>query len=142
MKLYYSKAACSLAVHIALEELGFSYEAMSVDLRSPPSPEFLKLNPMGAVPVLQLDDGQALTEVAVILQYLADRKPEAGLAPKAGTMERVRLQETLNFIATELHKGFGPLWILDYMTKHEAARKEIHEFAVHELGAKFDILEH
>jgi glutathione S-transferase len=141
MKLYYSKGACSLSVHIALEELGLPYEAVAVDIMRGPSPEFMKLNPMGAVPVLQLDDGQVLTEAAVVLQYVADRKPEANLAPRAGTMERYRLQETMNFIATEIHKGFGPLWALDHFTKDPAARAEVREFVASDLDFKFGLLD-
>src|SRR4051812_48849222 len=101
MKLYYSEGACSMAVHMVLEELGLKYEAVKVEFDNPPA-EFNKLNPMGAVPVLVLDNGEPLTEGAVINQYLADQKPEARLVPKAGTLERVRLQEWLNFIATEV----------------------------------------
>lgn len=139
MKLYYSKGACSLAVHIALEELGLAYEPVPVDLRKP-NPEYLAINPMGAVPVLELDDGQRLTEAAVILQYLADRKPETGLAPRAGTMERYRLAEWLNFIATEIHKGFGPLWGLESMSTDPKAREEIRAYATAELGYRLDII--
>ena len=113
MKLYYSPGACSLAPHVVLNELGLSYTGVKVDLKAGKTADgadYRKTNPKGYVPALELDDGQVLTEAAVILQYLADRKPEAGLAPAAGTMDRWRLQEWLNFIATEIHKGFGPLW--------------------------------
>ncbi|HWQ37741.1 MAG TPA: glutathione transferase GstA [Burkholderiales bacterium] len=113
MKLYFSSGACSLAPHIVLRELGLAHTLVKVDTRKRQTAngdDYLKINGKGYVPALELDDGQVLTEAAVILQYLADRKPEAGLAPAAGTMERYRLQEWLNFIATEIHKGFGPLW--------------------------------
>src|SRR3954454_8839018 len=109
IKLYYSKAACSLAPHIILEELSIPYEPVSVDLRTSPTDGYLKINPMGAVPVLIMDNGQPLTEVSVILQFLAELKPEAGLVPRPGSLEHYRLLEWLNFIATEIHKGFGPL---------------------------------
>ena len=99
-----------------------------------------QLNPLGAVPVLVLDNGQTLTEGAVIMQYIAELKPESGLAPKAGTLERYRLQEPLNFLATEVHKGFGPLWGLDYMTKQASAREEIRAYTLSTLGERFDIL--
>ncbi len=140
MKLYYSKGACSMAVHIALEELGYKYEAISVDLLKDPSPEFLKLNPMGQVPVLVLDQGEVLTEIAMIVQYLADQKPEAKLAPPSGTMERYRLQEWLTFISSEIHKGFGPLWAVDLFAKEVAAREEIRSFVLKDLGRKFDVI--
>lgn len=113
MKLYYSPAACSLAPHIVLKELGAKFEAEKVDLASKKTAaggDFTKVNPLGYVPAVTLDDGQTLTEASVIVQYLADQKPEAGLAPRNGTMERVRMQEWLNFIAGELHKGIGQLF--------------------------------
>ena len=113
MKLYYSSGACSLAPHIVLREAGLPFEAEKVDLRSKKTEsggDFLAVNPKGAVPALQLDDGQVLTEGPAIVQYLADQKPEAGLAPQNGTLPRYRLQEWLNFVSTELHKGFAPLF--------------------------------
>lgn len=140
LKLFYSKAACSLAPRIVLEELGLSYEAVAVDLRQSPPPDFLKLNPLGAVPVLVMENGQPLTEVSVILQYLADLKPEAGLAPRQGTLERLRLQERLNFVATEIHKGYGPLWHVDSITQNLEARQVIRKFAIEELGERFDVI--
>jgi len=112
MKLYYAPGACSQAPHIALRELGLEFEAVAVDLARhtlPDGSDFRKINPKGYVPLLELDDGNRLTEASVILQYLADRKP-GSLAPAPGTLERYRLMEWLSFIATELHKGFGPLW--------------------------------
>jgi len=115
MKLYYSPGACSLAPHIALSEAGLSYEAVKVDLRKhvlADGTDYTTINPKGYVPLLELDDGQHLSEAAVILQYIADRKP-GSLAPAPGTMERYRVMEWLNFIATELHKQFGPLWYPD-----------------------------
>jgi glutathione S-transferase len=112
MKLYYSAGACSLAPHIALRELELPHALIKVNTktRQYDGGDYLKVNSKGYVPALQLDNGEHLTEVAVILQYLADRMPESGLAPAPGTMERYRLQEWLNFIASEIHKGFGPLW--------------------------------
>jgi glutathione S-transferase len=112
MKLYYSPAACSLAPHIALEEAGLAYDLVKVDLRTHKlanGTDYYAINPKGYVPVLELDDGTRLSEVAVILQYIADRNAGT-LAPAYGTMERYRLNEWLNFIATEFHKQFGPLW--------------------------------
>jgi glutathione S-transferase len=112
MKLYYSPGACSLAPHIVLEELGLAAEKIPVDLKNKTyaGGNYLQVNPKGAVPALQADNGELLTENAVILQYLADQKPDAGLLPAWGTFERYRALELLNFIATEVHKGFGPLW--------------------------------
>jgi len=113
MKLYFSPGACSLAPHIALREAGIEFEAVKVDTRkgtSADGADFRKINPKNYVPVLVLDSGEVLTEGPAILQYLADRKPESGLAPAAGSMERYHVQEWLNFVATELHKGFGPLF--------------------------------
>ena len=113
MKLYYSTGACSLSAHIVLRELGLPHSLVKVNTKTKQfdgGGDYLKINGKGYVPTLELDDGQHLTEAGAIVQYLADRKPEAGLAPAAGTMERYRFIEWLNFIATEIHKGFGPLW--------------------------------
>jgi glutathione S-transferase len=102
-----------MAPHIALCEAGLSYDLEKVDLQAKKTErgaDYLGINPKGYVPALALDDGQVLTEVAVVLQYIADQAPGARLAPPPGTIERYRLMEWLNFIATELHKGFGPLW--------------------------------
>jgi glutathione S-transferase len=104
MKLYIKPGACSLSPHIVFREAGLPVEIVKADARSP---EFRKINPKGFVPVLQLDDGQFLTEGAVIVQYLADQKPEAKLAPRRDSFERYRLLEWLNYIATDLHKGYG-----------------------------------
>ena len=115
MKLYYSPGACSLAPHIALNEAGLNYDAVKVDLGKhelADGTDYYTINPKGYVPLLELDDGTRLSEVAVILQYIADRKPGT-LAPVFGSTERYRLMEWLNFIATELHKQFGPLWYPD-----------------------------
>lgn len=115
MKLYYSPAACSFAPHIALREAGLPFEAIKVDLRKhtlPDGSDYHDVSPKGYVPILELDDGTRLSEAAVILQYIADRKPGT-LAPAYGTLERYRLMEWLNFIATEIHKQFGPLWYPD-----------------------------
>ncbi|HZP92339.1 MAG TPA: glutathione transferase GstA [Burkholderiales bacterium] len=113
MKLYYSPGACSMAVDIALHEAGTAFEMEKVDLaarKTAAGEDYTRINPKGYVPALRLDNGQLLTEVAVILQYVADQKPDSGLAPKAGTMERYRLMEWLNFVSSEIHKQFSPLW--------------------------------
>lgn len=113
MKLYFSPGACSLSPHIVLREAGYAFDLERVDLRTKQlksGGELGEINPKGMVPALVLDDGQVLTEGPAIVQYLADQRPETGLAPKSGTMERYRLQEWLNYISTELHKGFTPLF--------------------------------
>ena len=113
MKLYYSPGACSLSPHIVLREAGLDFEMERVDLKSKKTEhgnDYLEINPKGYVPAVRLDDGELLTEGPAIVQYLADRVPDRKLAPAAGTMERVRLQEWLNFISTELHKSHSPLF--------------------------------
>ena len=113
MKLYFSPSACSLSPHIALREAGLQFELDRVNFgtkKTKSGEDFLGINPKGYVPTLKLDDGQVLTEGPAIVQYIADRKPETGLAPAAGTLERYRLQEWLNYISTELHKSFSPLF--------------------------------
>ncbi len=113
MKLYYSPGACSLSPHIILNEGGFSFDKEKVDLASRKTEtgaDYTAVNPDGYVPALRLDDGQVLTEGPAIIQYLADRVPEKKLAPPMGTIERYRLMQWLNFISTELHKGFSPLF--------------------------------
>src|SRR5919107_5805338 len=113
MKLYYAPGACSLAPHIVAREAGLKLDLDKLDFatRQPESGEaFADVNPKGYVPPLRLDDGSVLTEVATLVQYLADQAPQSGLAPANGTLERYRLPEWLTFISTEIHKGFGPLW--------------------------------
>ena len=115
MKLYYSPGACSFAPHIALYEAGLPFEAIKVDLRTHKlanGTDYYTINPKGYVPLLELDDGTRLSEVAVILQYIADRKP-GKLAPAFGSLERYRLMEWLNFVSSEIHKQFSPLWYPD-----------------------------
>ncbi len=122
MKLYYSPGACSLAPHIALAEAGLPHATKRVDLKThtlADGTDYYTINPKGYVPLLELDDGARLSEVAVILQYIADQKPGA-IAPGFGGMDRYRLMEWLNFIATELHKQFGPLW---HATTPEATKE-------------------
>jgi glutathione S-transferase len=113
MKLYYSPGACSLSPHIVARELGINVELKKVntkDKKIEDGGDFWKVNPKGYVPALELDNGQVLTEGPAIVQYLADQKPEMRLAPKNGTLERYKLQEWLNFITSEIHKGFSPLF--------------------------------
>jgi glutathione S-transferase len=113
MRLYYSPGACSLSPHIVLRELGYDFALERVDNATKTTEsgrDFLSVNRKGYVPALQLDNGEVLTEGAAIVQYLADNRPQANLAPAPGTMERARLQEHLNFIASELHNAFTPLF--------------------------------
>ena len=113
MKLYFTPGACSLAPHIGLREAGFNFELEQVDLgtkKTRSGADYTKINGKGYVPALQLDNGEVLTEAPVILQYIGDQKPDSGLVPKAGTFERYRTQEWLNFVTSELHKGFGALF--------------------------------
>ncbi|HEX8754997.1 MAG TPA: glutathione transferase GstA [Steroidobacteraceae bacterium] len=113
MKLFYASGACSLSPHIVAHEAGIELSLQKVDLKTKTiasQGDFFAVNPKGYVPVLQLDDGQVLTEGPVIGQYLADLKPEKGLAPAAGTLPRYRLQEWLGYINSELHKTYSPLF--------------------------------
>ena len=113
MKLYYYPGACSLAVHVALIEAGRTAELVKVDLgakKTESGADFLKINPKGYVPALELDDGSVLTEAGVCCQYVADLAPQTGLAPAAGTLPRYRLMEWMNFITSEVHKPLGSLF--------------------------------
>ncbi|HZQ74140.1 MAG TPA: glutathione transferase GstA [Burkholderiales bacterium] len=113
MKLYYAPGACSLSPHIVSRELGINVELKKTSTKDKTiegGGDFWKVNGKGYVPALELDNGQVLTEGPAIVQYLADQKPDAGLAPKAGSIERYRVQEWLNFITSEIHKAFSPLF--------------------------------
>jgi glutathione S-transferase len=135
MKLYFSPGACSLSPHIVLREAGLPFELERVDIRSKQlkrGGDFTEVNDKGMVPVLELDDGQRLTEGPAIVQYLADQKPESGLAPAPGTMERYRLMEWLNFISTELHKSYTPLFSPATPDEHKKNVKE-------NLAKRFDL---
>jgi glutathione S-transferase len=135
MKLYYTPGACSQAPHIAIHELGLSYDAVKVDLAThklDDGTDYRTINPKGYVPTLELDDGTRITEANVILQYLAEQKP-GRLAPAFGTKERWKLMEWLAFIATEVHKGFGPLW-------NPQTPADVRERTVKALGNRFGYL--
>jgi glutathione S-transferase len=136
MKLFYSPGACSLSPHIVLLEAGLPFTEEKVDLKTKKTAsgaDYLAVASKGAVPALVLDDGTVLTEGSAIVQYLADQVPETGLAPRAGTLERYRLMEMLNYIGAEVHKGFGVLF-------NPKASADWKASAIAALGAKFDWL--
>ena len=113
MKLYFSPSACSLSPHIVLREAGLPFDLVKVSTKThklDDGTDYYTLNPKGYVPLLELDDGQRLSEGPAIVQYIADQAPAKKLAPAAGTLERYRLQEWLNFITSELHKSVSPLF--------------------------------
>jgi glutathione S-transferase len=135
MKLYYAPGACSQAPHIAFRELGLAFEPVKVDLVKhtlPDGSDYRQVNPKGYVPLLELDDGTRITEASVILQYLADQKP-GQLAPVFGTKDRWQLMEWLAFIATEVHKGFGPLW-------NPQTPVDVRERTIKALGNRFTLI--
>jgi glutathione S-transferase len=136
MKLYYFSGACSLSPHIALLEAGLPFTMVKIDSKTKKTEsgaDFLAVNSKGAVPALQLDDGRVLTEGPAIVQYIADQKPESGLAPRAGTFERYQLMEILNYITSEVHKSFSPLF-------NPASSPEMKETFNGILAKKFDWL--
>ena len=113
MKLYYSPGACSLSPHIAMREAGLAFEPVLASTKShklQDGTDYYGINPLGYVPMLELDDGTRLREGPAIVQYIADLAPTKNLAPANGTMQRYRLQEWLTFIGTEIHKSFSPLF--------------------------------
>jgi len=136
MQLYFSPGACSLASHITLREAGLPFDLKRADLKAKKiedGSDYLAINSKGSVPALKLDNGQVLTEGVAIMQYLADQKPESGLAPKNGTLERYRVQEWLNYITSEVHKGFSPLW-------NPTIDPAVKEYTTTNLFKKFDWL--
>ena len=127
MKLYYSPGACSLSPHIVARELGIPFELKKVnnqDKTVEGGGDYRKVNARGYVPALELDNGEILTEGPAIVQYLADQNPEAGPAPKCGTFERYRLQEWLNFLTSEVHKQFSPLFKPNTPEEYKKIAKE------------------
>ena len=127
VKLYFTPGTCSLAPHIALREAGLDFDLVRVDIRQrtlADGSDFLAINPKGYVPVLELEDGRYLTEVPAIVQYIADRIPECGLAPRPYTLERYQLQEWLSFISAELHKAFVPLFRPDTPEEFKQSLRE------------------
>ena len=137
MKLYYSPGACSLSPHIVAREAGIPIELKKTSTKDKTfegGGDFWKVNGKGYVPALELDDGQVLTEGPAIVQYLADLKPESGLAPKNGSFERSRLQEWLNFLTAEIHKSFSPLFKPNTPDDYKPVAKD-------NLAARFDWLD-
>ena len=133
MKLYFSPGACSLSPHIVLLEAGLDFTTEQVDLRTKQAAggaDYKQVNPKGAVPALMLKDGAVLTEGPAIVQFLADLVPEKNLAPLAGSFERYRLIEWLNYISTEIHKGFSPLF-------NRSAPPEARDNAISALSVRF-----
>ena len=136
MKLYISPGACSLSPHIVFREAGIPFDMETVDLgtkRTKSGKDFKTINPKGSVPALELEGGQVLTEGPAIVQYLADQKPASKLAPPAGTMDRYRLQEWLNYVTSEMHKAYSPL----FNPKTPDAYKETSRTNI---GNRFDFL--
>ena len=136
MLLYYNKGGCSLSPHIVLHETGLPHAVMHVDLhsgRTADGTNYWAINPKRSVPALRLDDGAVLTEGAAIVQYIADQAPASGLAPPAGTMARYRAQEWLNYVGTELHRGFTPLF-------SDRISPEWKAMTLAALGRKFDFV--
>ena len=140
MKLYYARSTCSLAVRIALEEAGASFESVAIRLSEASSPDYLALNPWGAVPLLELDDGQRIGEVSAILQFVAYQYPQAGLTPEIGTVEHFRLLEWLSIISSELHKTF-PLFHAVFVTEEPVALELIAQYADKSIRDSLDIIE-
>jgi len=131
MKLYYSPGACSQAPHIILNETNTNYELVKVDFstkKTEHGEDFTKINPNGYVPALQLDNGEVITEGVAIMQYLADLSPQSDIVPANATFARAKLQEKLNYLTSELHKGFVPLFgdnsdIIKNQAKDNLAKK-------------------
>lgn len=143
MHLYFAPGACSLAPHIALEALGLKHELHHVDMKTKmikTGKNLMEINPKSQVPVLQTQDGTILTECAVILQYLADQVPDQKLLPPVGSLERYKAQEWLNYVAAELHKGLGFLFMANHLHKDNQASEELRNNWIQSLGKKFEYL--
>jgi len=137
MKLYYTPGACSMAAHMVLREIGKPFELEKVDLKNKVTEtgaDFRAINPKGAVPALALKEGDVLTEAAAIVQFIADSNGATTLSPAAGTIERARVQEVLNYVSSELHGAFGPLFT-------PGTSEEVRNAQVAKISAKFNWLE-
>jgi glutathione S-transferase len=127
MKLYYSPGACSLSPHIVLREAGLPFDLEQVDVRAKKTKDggdFFQINPKGQVPTLVLDDGDVLTEGPAVVQYVADKVPASKLIPATGTKERYHVLEWLNYITSELHKNFSPLFRPNTPDDYKSIAKE------------------
>lgn len=142
MKLFYKAGTCSLAPHIVLSELNMVFETEAVDLATKQcaSGDYRKINPKGSVPALRMDNGEILTEGAIISQYLADQKMDSGLIPKFGTLDRYRCLELMNFIATDIHKSFSPLFGADRIVKNVEGKTEMKMYYVEALKTKIGLV--
>ena len=134
MKLYYAPGACSLAPHIVAREADLTLDLEKVDLSTRTTASgraFAEVNPKGYVPAMEVQDGEVMTEVSALIQYLADQAPQAGLMPATGTPERYKVLEWIGFVSTEIHKGFGPLWnpACPHEVKQAAKDKQFSRFA-------------
>jgi glutathione S-transferase len=137
MKLYFAPGACSLSPHIIVREAGLNIDLEQVnnqEKKTKSGQDFWTVNPKGQVPVLELDNGEKLTEGPVVVQYLADQKPASGLLPPVGSMDRYRVQEWLNFITSELHKSFGPIF-------RPTTPEEFKKISKENLAKRFDYLD-
>ncbi|MGL6160416.1 glutathione transferase GstA [Microbulbifer sp.] len=136
MNLYYAPGACSLSPHIVAREAGLDIDLCKVDLKShqlESGADFTEINPKGYVPTLQLEGGEVLTEGPTIVQFMAEQKLDAGLLPESGSLDRYRVQEWLNFISSELHKAFAPLF--------SGASDEEKQKAKEQIRKRFDYVE-
>ncbi len=137
MKLYFAPGACSLAPHIAASELGINLDLEQVDIREKKTKagkDYWTINPKGQVPMLELDNGERLTEVPVILQYMYDQKPSGDLSPAARTPDHYRMLEWLNFVTSELHKTYGPMF-------RPTTPEEFKKLSREAIGRKLDLLD-
>jgi glutathione S-transferase len=135
MKLYYSAGSCSASCHIALEEAGMSYTPVEVSWdKNQNVSELQKLNPLGVAPVAVLDDGKVLTQNIAILEMIADKMPGSHLLAEKGTWERANTLSWLSFVASDLHKAFGPLFRLDSVAKTDSSREDIRTFALNDIN--------
>lgn len=131
MKLYFSPGACCMSCHIALIETKIPFDLVYVGKKADQKTRdaFLAINPLGAVPAFELNDGKILTQNIAILEYIADQKPESHLLAKVGTYERADIMRWLSFVASDLHKAFSPLFGLNAISSHEDTQKDIQQWA-------------
>ena len=137
MKLFFSPGACSLASNIAFHEAGLPVELVRVDTKThtlKDGSDYYQINPKGYVPAIQLDDGQVFTEGAALLQFIGDQKPETAIIPRAGTLDRLRANEWLTFVSSEIHKGFSPLFNPDL-------KDDAKTVLLNKLQKRFDLLD-